>query len=269
MSEPKNVIYGLYCVCESCAGREGIKYIGQSSRGARHRLNQHRYSARQGKPWVVTRWMAKHGPENIHCETLEVLESGEELDEAEARWITALDTLVDSGGYNIRAGGNSVRGYRHPEGSKTRVPRPMSEETKAKLRIASAANFGERSSSAKINNEMARKIKEELWAGQTIAQVVEKFGVGKGIVGSISNDSVWKHVPWPIGPRNRLNDRKYRPGQNAGEKSTSARFTENDVRTIRRLHQEGMGYAEIGRQYETSGTNIRMICNRVTWKNVD
>lgn len=268
-TEAMNVIYGLYCVCEDCDIEKRVRYVGQSARGVRVRYYNHTYAARHNKPWVVSRWMRKHGIENIKHTVLEECASSLDLDEAEAHWIVELETLVEQGGCNIRAGGNSVRGYKHRDDARSRIPRSHSEETKRRLSEAGKGRVGSLIPNSIINEAMASAIKADLWRGMQSGAVAEKYGVSYGIVAGISCYAAWTHVPWPIGPRVRGETGRFQQGHRTGEAHPDAIFTESDIREIRRKHTAGATYAALGREYGTSGTNIRFIVKRITWKHVD
>lgn len=53
-----------------------------------------------------------------------------------------------------------------------------------------------------------------------------------------------------------------------GEGTGKARFVEEDIRTIRKLHKEGMGYKKIAQQYQCAEGTIHAIIHRRTWRHV-
>lgn len=65
-------------------------------------------------------------------------------------------------------------------------------------------------------------------------------------------------------------DFKYeqRNNQPKGEKHYSARFTEDDIRTIRKLKEDGKTNAEIAMMYKTYAATINQIVLRKTWKHI-
>lgn len=264
----KNVIYGLYCVCEKCDDRrERIRYVGQTSRGVRDRFSKHAWSARNSASWPVSKWMKKHGVENIRYKILEDTQTPDLLDEREEYWISKYDTLNhEAGGLNLWPGGASQRGYKHPANAKTRIKgRKHSEETKRKLSEASKKNKGERASNAKINNEVAQEVKKLLWSGNTIEEVYVSLGLTVGIVSMISNGQTWTEVPWPIGPRNRTNDGRRHPG----DLPPQTKLDENKVRNIRARAASGESHKGLASEYGVTKENIGMIVRRKTWKHVE
>lgn len=53
-----------------------------------------------------------------------------------------------------------------------------------------------------------------------------------------------------------------------GERCGTAKLTESDIRTIRRLHAEGIGYVRLARQFGVHKTNIASIVTGKTWRHV-
>lgn len=266
---PKNVIYSLSC---SCHPERGVRYVGQTSKGANDRLSHHVWSANQGLVYPVYAWIRKHSPANVICQVLEAVDRSELLDAAEVKWIETLGTLREQGGLNLWPGGKSVRGYRHAPTAKTRNPgaRNYSAETLARISAASASRVGELGGNASISDADATEVKRLSWSGLPAGEVGDQMGIPRHVVHGIASGHTWKHVPWPIGPRVKPRDGRFTSERLAGSKSPTAIFTEDDVREIRRLRAEdGLSHAEIGRRFGTSGTNISFICRRITWKNVE
>lgn len=261
-----NEIYGLYCVCDNCKDtREKIRYVGQTSRGTRDRFYKHTYNARHRQHWPVCRWMYKHGVENIRWRVLETVDTPEELDEAETRWIQELGTLIDEGGYNLWPGGGSVRGYKHSEDALSRRRGwKHSEETKKLLSEKMLGKTGEASPRSIINDEIALDIKNRLWAGDSTWKVAKDLGLTKGLISGVSRGTTWTHVPWPIGPRYRKSNGRFTAGTR-----NQAKITESDVREIRDLYSKGVSYKQIAARYNMTDANVSMIVRRKTWKHVE
>lgn len=263
MSEPMNVIYGLSCKCHP---ERGIQYVGQSSKGTRERFYHHVYNARNNKPWAVSRWMSKHGVENIEIRLLESFETPDELDDAEVKWIRELDTLLSSGGgYNLWPGGRSVRGYRHAPDAKTRNPRNHSEETRKKISEAISKNVGERSSAKKLSKGDVETILSRLWSGESASSISRDYPVGQGAILSISQGKTWPDVPRPTGPRLPSPTGRYKTGDQPG----ITKLTEDQVREIRRRYDLKEGCEIIAADFGITGGNVSMIGRRKTWKHVD
>ena len=68
----------------------------------------------------------------------------------------------------------------------------------------------------------------------------------------------------------RQSEHAYDTGLNLskGVMHPKAIFTEDDIRSIRKRHKDGEGFTKISKDYNTSGTCIRYICIRHTWKHI-
>lgn len=240
--EHKNVIYGLYCVCENCKDKpELIRYVGQTFRGASVRFYYHRcdalaenYKKKSNLP--VYRWMRKHGVENIQYKVLEELDIPEMLNEAEIRWINKLNTFGSSHGLNLSAGGSSLTGYKHSEETKRKLRgRVMSDGSRLKMSRAWAKsgmtekrltaqrqrglkNSGENHHNCQITFEIVLEIKKALWHGEPMSIVAKQFNVSKNTINHINHNRSWKHVPWPIGPRQKMRTTELRSQRASGRK---------------------------------------------------
>lgn len=58
-------------------------------------------------------------------------------------------------------------------------------------------------------------------------------------------------------------------GYNVGEKNASAKLTEDDVRKIRKLCEEGVPITTLSRTFGVTKQEISLIKNRKTWKHVN
>lgn len=263
MTEPRVVIYGLKCKCHP---ERGIRYVGQSSKTARARFHQHTYAARKGKPWVVAKWMRKHGIENIAYEVLEVVEEEGDLDVRETYWIDHLHTMTKFGGCNVWPGGSSIRGYKHsPDSLARRKGRKHSEETRKKLSDANRGKVGELSSNSKLTNKGVKDIKERLFNGDTSYSISREMGLSKSTIHYIEIGRTWAHVEGPIGPRREPETGKFPPGA----KPHNTKLTDEQIREIRErylLREETLD--DIAADYGITGGNVSMIGRRKTWKHV-
>jgi hypothetical protein len=129
-------------------GDHRYRYVGLTTVGSADRLWMHRKNARQDRlDWPVYRWMRKHGPENVHIEVLETVDSREALDGREIHWI---DRLATEGFdlLNCTAGGGGMRTV-SPEVRAKIGPRRgsrLSSEHLAKLRGENNHFYGKRHS---------------------------------------------------------------------------------------------------------------------------
>ena len=90
-------------------------YVGQTSLSLAKRYRTHTRSAKINSKRGCRRLqhsMQKHGIENFTIEEIATANSTEEANNLETVWITALDSTNPSVGYNLSAGGGSLRGLR-------------------------------------------------------------------------------------------------------------------------------------------------------------
>lgn len=261
-----NDIYGLYCVCEACGNEGTVRYVGQTAEGARSRFNKHRHSAKIGKSWPVTRWMSKHGVENIRVRVLETVGSVDELDEAETRWITDLRTTERGVGYNLWPGGGGVRGYKHAPDAKSRQRGPKhSDETKKRISDAVKGMYGEESHNHKFTGQDVMEIRWSYLGGETLRQIAARFGTSSTNVGYIVRGQSWPNLPHPEGPRRETPTGRF----NKGAVPASTKLNPEKVREIRQLGAQGLHRREIADKYGVTPENISMILARKTWKHVE
>jgi len=292
--EPKNVIYGLFCECHP---ERGIRYVGQTSQGARKRRYHHVNRAKGGADYAVSRWIRKHLPENIGYFTLEVLDDPRDLDRLEEWWIAELGTFTGDRGLNMSMGGKSIRGYKHTEGTREGLRgRVYTEATRTKMSESAQNRRGssrvaqrnkERDLSKRLKTrlieEKVSRIKERLWSGDPISVVARDNGYLSPRVASISTGASWSHVPWPIGPRQapRTRDlmsanargRVHRPEtierMRAGHKSrVAAKLNEDLVRHIRLRKAGGESYSAIAQALNMSPKTVSNVCRGRSWKQV-
>lgn len=57
-------------------------------------------------------------------------------------------------------------------------------------------------------------------------------------------------------------------GSTAGERHHKAKLTEEQVRTIRCLHAEGVAVAPLAKEFGVTWTNVKMIVTRQTWRHL-
>lgn len=257
-------VYGLYCMC-GCDPYESVMYVGQASMGAQDRFNKHRYSAKKESPWPVSRWMRKHGVDNIRYTVLETLETGHEMDLAEASWIERLGTLITEGGYNIIPGGNGVRGYSHAPWAKSRQTHEVSQETRDKISATLTGKYiGENAGNRKTTKVQAEEIIARYWAGETLFQIRDAMGLAISTISGITSGQAWKYLPRPETARVIVSSGKFVPGT----VPPNTKLTEDIVREIRRRYDEGEHPKDLGVEYGVTKENIRMIVYRKTWKHI-
>lgn len=202
----KNVVYGLYCVCDRCHGvREKIRYVGQTTVGLSRRFKSHLSASRgTSRPELLKlplyRWITKHGAENIRGMVLNYFDSPEPLNDAEIHWMGRLDTRNSStGGLNVAPGGIGSRGYRHTDEAKLK----MRENFKSRDRRMMSSKPGETHPLATFSEEEVQEVKQRLWDGEGNTSVARSLGIPIHRIQQINSGASWAHVPWPIGPRIR------------------------------------------------------------------
>ena len=262
----KYEVYGLYCVCDECADNDGkIRYVGQTVEGAQARFVKHKHSARRKQPWAVSRWIMKHGEDNIRVAVLRVCESPEELDEVEEQLIREYRTLFTEGGYNIQPGGNGASGYTHaPDALSRRKGQRHSDETRAKISAAVRGRYGEASSNHSITQKQAEEIVRLLWSGMTVKEVASQTGVKVTTVTGISNGDAWTKVPRPTSKRKIIKTGRFEKGG----VPTTTKLNPDKVRDIRARLDAGEDRKVIAADYNVTPENISMIRYRKTWKHV-
>jgi hypothetical protein len=137
------------------------RYVGITTQPPAKRLGQHRtaaqYTRNKAYTWALSRWMRKHGVENV---VMTVVESGipaSELFAREREYVAQLRMLLGPALLNQTEGGEGAIGYRHDAVTKARIGAlgrglkrtpetrqrmreavarrpPISEETRGKLR---------------------------------------------------------------------------------------------------------------------------------------
>lgn len=257
-------IYALYCSCENCDDKKP-RYVGQSVEGARVRFVKHLSSARQGKPWAVSRWIRKHGEENIRFEVLKSGVEVSELDDLEQALIQELGTSIEIGGYNIQPGGNGVSGYKHHPNARSKITGwHHSEETRARISEAVRGRFGENSSNARITQRQAEEVIQLFWDGMTLKEVAKKTGIKLSTVTGIASGESWRALPRPEYPRRVVKTGRFEKGG----RPASAKLRELDVRDIRRRLREGEEVRDLAQEYSVTPENVGMIRDFKTWKHV-
>lgn len=213
-------IYGLYCTCHP---NDGVRYVGQTAYTIEKRLYLHKQSTRSGgKRYAVNLWIIKHGEANIQTRLLEVVEDIESLDGAEMDWIANMRS-TGRRMLNMTDGGSATRGIARSEETRRRMSearkgkrtgaqnhnfgKPMSEETKAKMR-ASKAGYkwseesratrhivkGEELGTSKLKESDVRQIRQDFANGCTASELCDRFQIAKTTIYNILARRSWRHV---------------------------------------------------------------------------
>lgn len=102
--------------------KTGNVYVGITNQGVKQRWYKHCSDSIRGSEFPLHNALRKYGIDNFSIETLEVVNTIEELKEREKYWISTLQSKISHNGYNLTDGGDGTFG------------RPTSEATKEKIR---------------------------------------------------------------------------------------------------------------------------------------
>lgn len=126
-------------------------------------------------------------------------------------------------------------------------------------RHGGAFTYGEALKHSKLTPELVEQMRRDYEAGDTQQQIAKKYGVGRRTAGRAIRGEYWKEVDTPI-PTN-TNVRK-------GERVNLAKLTEDDVRHIRQLLNQGCTVTAVAKMTGMGTTAISCIKNGHTWKHV-
>ena len=247
---PPGSIYGLFCACSGCRStRPGdIRYVGRTIRPLARRLQGHIQAATSGEDTARSRWIRKHGVENIRVFWLDSGSGSRELDSLEIFWINHLDTYRSA--LNATAGGGGALGFNHSETSKVRIGN---------------ASKGSKNPNSIITEGQAKQIKELLWSGLGVSQVARKFEISRTTVSRILSGKSWNHVEWPIGPRylppkrSRPLGIKPSPETIAKRRASRGSLEDYEVVAIRERYLSGSPVRELATEYSRSRDTIYRI----------
>lgn len=206
--QPKNVIYGAWCICHP---ETGIRYIGQTSKGVNSRWSVHLWHSRteSSKSYrsPLSNWIRKHGPQNVVFTVLEVC-TREELNRREMAWISEYRNNL----LNILEGGSQPRGHKRPEHSArmSGSSNPMygrnredlmrwvrsvqgnpTLETRAKW---SKNRTGSRNANSKLTEETVRNIRGREFYHGIYSDLARELGVSVFTARAAYKGDSWKHV---------------------------------------------------------------------------
>lgn len=272
-ANPASVVYGLYCVCEDCTVSRGlqIRYIGITVNGVEFRLFQHLKDARDANyaQLAKSRWIKKHGSENIRAVVVEEVADPKLLNSREVYWIKSYRTHRGSFGLNMTSGGDGVSGYEYSAEQR----KSMSDKAKARgisenVIIAARSRVGTKSHLSTSDEETVSRIKVDLWNGTPPSKVADTHGVSRNFINHINNGRTWLHVPWPIGPRERTRTRELQSANGTGRthsiesrrkqsESASASWTEERKERQREILKTSPGLLEYAKSDKARAENGR------------
>lgn len=172
------IIYALYCAEHT---EQGMRYVGQTSRGAAYRLSGHRFEAGMGEASHKNNWIRKHGAENIRMTVLEDVVNGD-LNERERHWISAMrhQGLALT---NQLDGGAGMPGW---------DPSPETRAKWSEQRRGRPANVAQILALAALTEAEARSIIAR--ADEQPATLAEEFSVNRKTITNLLRGATWGHL---------------------------------------------------------------------------
>ena len=126
------------------------------------------------------------------------------------------------------------------------------------------AQIGEKSVNAKLTDKQAKEILYRVASGEKINAIAPSYGVSRGAVESMASRKTWKHIILP----QTILDQIAKNKSNAGIKNGRSTYKESDILEIRRLNAEGGSFRVIAALYNSSASNISLICRRKRWRHI-
>lgn len=236
--EPRNVIYGLRCICHP---EVGYRYVGQTTQGVTARLRDHRKGSRYPK-WAVQHWIRKHGEYNVEADVLESFEDRTPLNAAETKWIEQLRTFCDwrEGGLNLTRGGDH----------------PTLDSLQAREK-ARAKNSGLQSWS-KLDWEKVREIRAIYpQATHSMTEIAEIYGMSVTVISNVIKNQSWIDPSYTFVPLPEPVRRATRPYVRAGLKLTQAEADE--IRVL--YNHDGVSTQYLSETYQIGYNSVTSILN--------
>jgi len=123
---PYGIIYKWTC------NTTGMSYIGQTVCTLQRRWSGHKQQAKKGGTWEFHKAIRQYGSENFEGHILQECLTSQELDEAEKRFISDLNTTWPNG-YNMRNGGQYTSDESRQKMSLAKKGSKLSEEHKQRI----------------------------------------------------------------------------------------------------------------------------------------
>lgn len=246
---PQCEIYALTCTIHP---EDGVRYIGQTREGSDTRLKGHlsvlRYNVSHGIALFHSqRWIQKHSPTNISVQVLETLDSPEQLNEAEARWI-AHYRAEGADLTNIGDGGDSVwRSQKRPAQS-------------ARMTGSANPSFGQDRSAILAHARSFQGPVSDFTRARLSAAAM-----GQGHSAETRAKMSASKKAWATSARGLA----VLAARRAGVKFSNSTLTPAMVLEIRANHLlEDKGFTRIAKEYGVSANSIQNVLSRKTWVNV-
>lgn len=236
-----NVIYGLALTDDPST----VRYVGQTM-DLKSRVKSHlQYAKNPSTP--VHYWISAHPSETLSVYILEQLDSPEDLDEAEMRWIASLGTHVKNGtgGLNCDNGGKGLNSYGYRHSIATR--QAISEKVR-----------GEDAPNAVLSESDVLEIRRLYFSeGVRSKELSEKFVVSVSTIQGIIKRRKWKHLP--VSDAEQVYTKK---------RSTKAVLSDEQVLDIRKRLDNGDPVSSVASMYRVSRGTIYFIRDRVTYSDI-
>lgn len=225
------VVYGLVCTCPECDPDE-IRYVGKTSKGAVNRLKTHASESRNLKNNLPkSRWIRKHGEENIKTVELQTASEEGELAAMERKWIQRLGTFDSHRGLNLTEGGEGVSGY------------TFTPEVREWFRERTREQFELKHPRKKLADEDAVEVRQRLWDGERPEDLHREYPhVTIAVIKKLEQPGYRPSVPFPdrprtlrdpeIGVRGAKTRARFKRGELAQEVSklySTGRFTKTQI----------------------------------------
>lgn len=231
-------------------------YIGKTRylnlRWSQHKCNA--FTKRKISPLYTA--FRKYGLENFKMTVLKQCNSDQEAYELERVLISLFKSNIRSIGYNLSKGGEGSGGFK------------VSQKNKEKYKNLYS---GEKSHRSKLTNlEVENMINDYLSGNFTSKELANKYKINKNHVTRILNGYHYKDVNVKIDKETMqyLSNKNRIKNLARGEKNKSSKLTENDVRLIRKLHDEKYTVNYIAKKFNITITNVYYIIQKKTWTHV-
>lgn len=229
---------GIYRITNMINGKS---YVGKTGMNFGDRWDSHRSLLNSGKhdnPYLQRAW-SKYGGENFEFAVIEVVDDSSLLNDLEIKYIA--EYRQDGLSYNLHDGGDG--GYN--------LGKHLSEETKRKIGDKNRKNMLGKKASDETKRRMSESHRKryELWTDEDRR--------AHGVMTSIAASGYkWNE------------ESKMAFARKQWEKPNSARFTADDIRSIRERFSNGCPGKTLAEEYSTTPAYISSIVHRRRWAHI-